>query len=52
MIKNILGSYFSRYKHLSFISLSAGINPLLMFLITYLVAIKLKKDSYAIFSSV
>jgi len=51
MKKDILKSYFSRYKHLSFISLSAGINPLLMFLITYLVAIKLKKDSYAIFSS-
>ena len=51
MKKNILVAYFTRYKHLSFISLASGINPLLMFLVTYILAIKLKKDSYAIFSS-
>ena len=51
MNKKILKSYFTKYKHLTFISLSAGINPLLMFLITYLLAIKLKKDQYAVFSS-
>ena len=51
MKKNILANYFARYKHLRFISLASGINPLLMFLVTYILAIKLEKDSYAIFSS-
>ncbi|WP_375240066.1 oligosaccharide flippase family protein [Aurantibacter sp.] len=51
MKKKDLATYFARYKHLSFISLASGINPLLMFLVTYILAIKLKKDSYAIFSS-
>lgn len=51
MKKDALATYFAKYKHLSFISLASGINPLLMFLVTYILAIKLKKDSYAIFSS-